>query len=157
LITKKFEDKYNNVIEKWIDISFTEENLIMSMYDLDIQHKETVFRQAVVESGNFKSKLFKNGNNLFGMRRATQRETKALKKTYMGYAKYPHWIHSIIDYKIWQGDKNINDYKTFLKKRNYAKNVNYFSHLKSVRLDKDLKQLLNIINVLPLEATKKRR
>ncbi len=157
LTTKQLEDKYNDVIEKWVDINFSEQNLIMAMYDLEIQHKEIVFRQAYVESGNFKSKLFKKGNNMFGMKRASQRVTTALKKTIGGYATYQHWIHSIIDYKLWQGETKIKDYKTFLKKRNYAQNPNYISHLKSVRINKDIKELLNIINEKPLVAEKEKK
>lgn len=87
---------------------------------LDIQFPDIVLRQAICESGGFKSKLTKRGNNIFGMRLARKRKTTAIGKC-GGYAQYAHWVESVIDYKLWQGDKPITEnYVTYLKRKNYC-------------------------------------
>ena len=77
-------------------------NVYKAIVEMGIKFPDIVFAQAILESGNFKSKLTKLNNNLFGMKLAKVRETTAIGKGKGGYAKYETWIHSIEDYSHWQ-------------------------------------------------------
>ena len=104
----------------------------------NIKHPEVVFAQAIIESGHFKSPLFINKNNLFGMKVPKKRETTAVNKGNKGYAKYHSWDSSVDDYLLWQEFtlKNKNEltktqYLSLLGKI-YAKDKNYITSLKRV-------------------------
>ena len=110
-----------------MSLELTKENVLYIIKKCKIQFPEEVLKQSIHESGNFKSKLSVKGNNIFGMRKAKQRETFALKKEYCNYATYSHWIYSIADYKLWQRNKKIKykKYSQYLTSRGYAMDKNY--------------------------------
>ena len=81
-------------------IKFSKEEFITFLKDINIKYPEVVYAQAVIESG-FKSKLFINNNNLFGMRVAKSRPTLASNKS-SNYAHYNNWKESVIDYALYQ-------------------------------------------------------
>ena len=84
-------------------LTLNKENLVKTMKEMGIQHVDIVLAQAIIESGTFKSHVFKTKNNMFGMRVAKRRGTTALdKKTYHGYATYASWIDCVRDYKLYQ-------------------------------------------------------
>ena len=66
-----------------------------------IKYPDIVMAQAKIESGHFTSAIFKENNNLFGMKLPAQRKTTAIGKN-RGHAKYETWQDSVKDYKIWQ-------------------------------------------------------
>ena len=83
---------------------FSPQNLqkYLSLIDIRGFGKDSVIlRQAIVESAWFKSKLFIEGNNLFGMKLATTRPTTAIGKC-RGHAKYKHWTDSVKDIILYQ-------------------------------------------------------
>jgi len=131
-----------DVPQSWENMPLTSENVARAIVDCKIQHPEVVFRQAIIESGNFKSKLCTKSNNIFGMRKARTRRTLAIGKTKSSYAVFRHWSHSIYDYKIWQGETLIKDYYQFLTKKRYSANGKYASHLKRVRLEPKILAIL---------------
>ena len=55
----------------------------------------------MIESGNFTSNLFKQNNNMFGMKEAKQRPTTALGAE-NNYAYYEDWQSCVEDYALWQ-------------------------------------------------------
>jgi hypothetical protein len=63
---------------------------------LKFPYPEVVFMQARIESGNFTSKVFRDNNNMFGMRLPRIRPTLAVGERY-GYAVYASWRDSVID------------------------------------------------------------
>ena len=67
-----------------------------------IAHADIVYRQAVLETGNFKSDIFRNNNNLFGMRGVKALPTTQIGICEKGYGIYESWQMSIFDYAIWQ-------------------------------------------------------
>lgn len=106
--------------------------------EMGIKFPDVVFAQAVLESGNFTSNLFKNHNNLFGMKLPKIRETVAIGRVKNGYAKYNSWSESIYDYFLWQNymlsKKDIStkkDYLVFINKI-YAENKSYVRILNRV-------------------------
>ena len=110
---------------------FSKENLARLIYTLKIAHPDIVMAQAIIESGNFKSNIFKENNNLFGMKMPEYRKTTAI-GTNRGHAVYRNWRESVIDYALWQGKRarysTTNQYLRRL--RSYAADPNYISKIK---------------------------
>jgi len=110
---------------------FSKENMMRLMYSLKIAHPDIVMAQAIIESGNFKSNIFKENNNLFGMKMPEYRKTTAI-GTNRGHAVYRNWRESVIDYALWQGKRarytTTNQYLRRL--RSYAADPNYITKIK---------------------------
>lgn len=100
------------------------EGLYDALLFYNIKHPDIVYAQAILETGNFTSKLCVEGNNLFGLRSKN-------------YFKYNHWTESVIDYKnkIQYRYKNNENYYLFLKRINYAEDSLYISKLKSIKVN----------------------
>lgn len=77
------------------------DSLIIYMFQVGIQNIDIVYTQAILETGYFKSSLFKEGHNMFGMKLARQRETTAIGEM-LGHAKFSCWEDSVLDYFMWQ-------------------------------------------------------
>lgn len=102
-----------------IDTFFSESALKDEITRNNILFEDIVYNQARLETGNFKSRVFKKYNNLFGF----------VGKN--GYIKYNSWRASVIDYKAWQYDYyRGGDYYTFLKAIGYAEDSLYISKLR---------------------------
>lgn len=110
---------------------FSKENMMRLMYNLKIAHPDIVMAQAIIESGNFKSNIFKENNNLFGMKMPEYRKTTAIGIN-RGHAVYRNWRESVIDYALWQGKRarysTTNQYLRRL--RSYATDPNYIKKIK---------------------------
>ncbi len=63
---------------------------------------EVIYYQSRLETGNFKSELCIEHNNLFGMRLARTRPTTATGATENNYASYATWYDSVRDMKLFQ-------------------------------------------------------
>jgi uncharacterized FlgJ-related protein len=99
-----------------------------------ILYPEIAYAQAVLESGNFVSKVAKHNNNLFGMRMPKVRQTTAIGQRY-GYARYYNWKDSVKDYKLWQEallkkypSMTRSQYKSYID-RIYSTGKNYISKI----------------------------
>lgn len=113
---------------------FSEENLIRYMKELNIKYPHIVLAQARIESGTYTSNIFKENNNLFGMKKAYQRATTATGRN-RGHAQYDHWTHSVIDYALWQNKylsraRTETEYYQYLGKH-YAEAGHYIASLKA--------------------------
>ena len=120
-------------------VSLTHVLLYEQINQKNIKFPDIVFAQAVLESGHFKSPLFINQNNLFGMRAPKKRETTAINKGKKEYALYNDWDSSIEDYLLWQeftlknkGNLTRSQYFALLS-RVYASDKRYVTSLKRVR------------------------
>lgn len=102
------------------DRPLTKENLWLTIKELDIKYPHIAFAQALLESGDLKSRLVQLNNNLFGMRYPSKRETVAI-GTKKGYANYNNWIESVQDYKLYQ------DFT--IKRKNISNSTQYINHL----------------------------
>ena len=80
---------------------FTEEKLIDLLKELNVKFPYIVLAQAKLETGNFKSNVFKQNNNLFGMKEARVR-VKTAKGTNLNHAYYDNWQESVYDYAFYQ-------------------------------------------------------
>lgn len=104
------------------------EGLEEALHYYNISHKDIVLAQAILETGNFKSKVCLKYNNLFGLYNSKKKD----------YYKFDHWSHSVDFYKrnIQSKHKPPIDYYVFLKRINYAEDKNYTKNLKKIVNDK---------------------
>lgn len=113
------------------------------IYKLDFDHPHIILAQAKLESGNFRSYVFRKNNNMFGMRFPRKRETVAIKDL-GGYSYYETWMHSIIDIRLYYSELNLDgrteeEVYAFLGRR-YAESPNYVTALKEIVKRENLKQ-----------------
>jgi uncharacterized FlgJ-related protein len=80
---------------------YTEAKAKEYLKQLKVKHVTVALAQLRLESGSATSKVFKENNNLFGMKSAEKRPTTSL-GTKNNHAYYSHWRQSIIDYALWQ-------------------------------------------------------
>lgn len=108
-----------------------------------------LFAQAVHETGNFTSEVYRENNNLFGMREPSKRQTKAI-GTNKGHAIFQTHYASIVDYFLRQKYFNIPNspdtiYMGQTLKSKYATDKNYLPkwqlHIKNMKKP----MLLNVI------------
>lgn len=116
----------NEVTIEQVDWAF-EDSVKNYIKELNIKHPDIVFRQAILESGNFQSAVFKDNNNMFGFKQAYKRPN-VQKGTNRGYAVYGTWQECVIDYALYQtySAKNMSkeQYILFLG-RHYAEDPEY--------------------------------
>lgn len=103
--------------------SQTIESLRTQLNASEIQHKDIVLKQAILETGWLSSYSCKNRHNLFGFR-------------YRGkYLEFDTWQESVEYYSRWQKRHyKGGDYYKFLKDRGYATDPEYITKLKSIKL-----------------------
>lgn len=110
---------------------FTPEKLKEYLEELNVKYPDIVYAQAVIESGNFKSKIFKENNNLFGMKVATIRMTKN-KGEQNGHAYFDTWRDSVDDYCFYSATYlsglSKSEYIAYLS--NYAEDSSYINKIK---------------------------
>ncbi len=114
---------------------FTEANLKQYLKDIHIAFPDIVFSQAVLESGNFKSNIFRINHNMFGMKLAKQRPTLAIDEE-NGHAVYNNWKESVLDYALFQSRylsviKTKELYLEYLR-NNYAEDSSYVHRLNCI-------------------------
>lgn len=103
-----------------------EEVLYNTLVHYEFPFPEIITAQAVLESGNFKSRLCLEHNNLFGLYNSSKGK----------YYYFDSWISSVFAYKDkilykYKEDK-YDSYYSFLVAINYATDPNYISKIKSL-------------------------
>lgn len=123
---------------KLIVTKFTPQSLINYLKYKNVKHKEIVYAQALIETGNFTSNIFKQNNNLFGMKYVGKyrysRPTYAIGEQH-NHALYLNWVESVQDYILWQNMHKKTPIKTQqqyleLLRRTYAEDSSYVSVIK---------------------------
>jgi hypothetical protein len=120
---------------------FSEDKLIEKLKELNVKFPYIAFAQSKLETGNFTSKIFRENNNLFGMKEAKQRITTAL-GTKRKHAYYQDWTQSVYDYGYYQASflgkiKTEEEYFRYLG-NSYAEDPNYLIKIK--KLSQELKE-----------------
>ncbi len=113
---------------------FNETKLIKKIKELNFKFPHIVLAQAYIETGQFTSMIFKQNNNLFGMKEAKQRASVAT-GTMHNHAHYNTWSDSVVDYALFYSTYlySINteeEYFQYLKQ--YAEDPSYIERLKEV-------------------------
>ena len=80
---------------------FNKEKLIQMLKELNVKYPHIVLAQSIIETGSWRSKIFLENNNLFGMKEARKRITTA-GGTQHNHAYYNHWRESVYDYAFYQ-------------------------------------------------------
>lgn len=135
IIKKSILEPELMVINNYDCPEFTPDKLKKYIKSCGIMHPEIVFAQAKIETGNFKSYIFKEGNNLFGMKLATSRPTTAIGEI-SGHALYQNWMQSVQDYALYQSAylrklKSKENYLDYLRE-NYATDQEYVLKIKKI-------------------------
>lgn len=100
-------DKSNNppreVIQVMFDINdpFSEIKVRKYLNDLNVRYVDVAIAQMKLESATGTSKIFREGNNLFGMKHPRVRPTTSL-GVKNNHAYYSHWRQSCVDYALFQ-------------------------------------------------------
>lgn len=123
---------------------FTEEKFIAELNRLNVKFPHIVMAQAIAETGHYQSQVFKENNNLFGMKQATVRINTA-KGTQNGHAYYDNWYQSVYDYAFYQcrylGQINSeNDYYLYLSSSYAEAGDGYVKLLKDIIETEKLKE-----------------
>lgn len=101
-----------------------EEGLMDALIYFDVQHPHIVYAQAILETGNFTSKVCKENNNLFGLYDSRNKK----------YYAFNHWSESIIAYINYIQYKYSppKDYYIFLQDIGYAEDPRYTDKLRVI-------------------------
>jgi uncharacterized FlgJ-related protein len=135
-------------VERIIEIKehdvFHQDKLVEMMKSLNVKYPWIPMAQSIVETGHWKSHIFKENHNLFGMKEAKQRVTTA-QGTQNNHAYYSTWRESVYDYAFYQarylGQINSeSDYYAYLD-ASYAENPNYIAAIKKAIEEYKLKEL----------------
>lgn len=123
---------------------FTEKALIAKIETLNFKYPYIVLAQTYLETGHYKSVIFKENHNLFGMREAAQRANLA-KGTNRNHAYYDNWQDSLLDYALYYSTylydiKTEGEYFEYLR-QNYAEDPTYVERLKDVIRNRKLKSV----------------
>lgn len=117
---------------------FNPEKLKAYILELNIRFPHIVYAQALLESGEFNSHIFKENNNLFGFKVAKLRPTTNLGEN-RGHAYYANWRECVVDYGFYSAAylkeiRTEDEYFQYLG-QNYAEDPNYVSKLKKIVSD----------------------
>ena len=133
IAAKKPEKEYVHT-EIVINREHNQSKLFERIDELPFKYPEIIKAQMVLETGNFKSIVYKTNNNVFGMRLAKQRITLATGDN-LKHAVYKNVEESIIDRLIYEAKYMNNlskeEYYSFLD-RLYAEGDNYSKTLKQI-------------------------
>jgi hypothetical protein len=100
-----------------------------------VKFPEIVMAQVLHESARFKSSIFFENHNLFGMKEAHSRQTTST-GTNRGHATYDSWQDSVNDYALYQasflrGVKTESQYLAYLNEH-YAEDIKYDIKIKKL-------------------------
>ena len=115
---------------------FNEENLRKEIKRLNLRFEDIIVAQYKLETGNGTSQVFKENNNLFGMKQARVRPSTALGEN-LNHAYYNNWQECVQDYAFWQvymakDIRNEDEYYQLLDEI-YAEGDNYSQKLKQLQ------------------------
>lgn len=113
---------------------FDQDKLVVMLKDLNVRFPHIVVAQARLETGGYRSRIFKENNNLFGMKQATVRVNTA-SGTQHNHAYYDTWRESVYDYAFYQtrylsGAKTEAEY-LYVLGQSYAEDPNYVTKLQN--------------------------
>lgn len=117
------------------DSTITKESLYQYLINTRISNPKIIYCQAILESSNFTSELYKKNNNLFGMKLPKNRITSG-SGVCGTYQKYHNWRESVSDYMLWviQNNASSLDESSYLKllSKIYAEDPKYIEKLKNI-------------------------
>ena len=141
---------YEDVHVVTYDNTFSEDKLIEEIKKYNFRFPHIVYAQAIHETYKFKSNIFMENHNLFGMKQAIVRMNVA-KGTQFGHAYYNNWKESVLDQALWYStyaDKCYTEDQLYqLLDQVYAEDTSYIPKVKGIIKQYNLKQLFENENV----------
>jgi uncharacterized FlgJ-related protein len=115
---------------------FSEQNLRKEIKKLNLKFENVLIQQYKLETGNGTSQVFKENNNIFGMKNAYFRPSTAIGNN-LGHALYENWKYSVADMAMFQAQvlRNVHtedEYYQFLDQF-YSETKDYSTRLKSIK------------------------
>lgn len=112
--------KHSDFLKEWDANSTT---MLAACEYYGVKYPRIVTAQAILESGNFKSEVFKKYNNPFGLYNSSKND----------YFKFSHWTEAVLAYKVMiQNKYKEGDYYQFLEELPYAEDKDYIKAVKAV-------------------------
>jgi uncharacterized FlgJ-related protein len=110
------------------------ENVLIELKKNNVYFPEIVLKQALLETGGFKSNICIENNNLFGIRHYPANDTTYAICKNRGFLAFKDWRDSVKEYKRLQ-KRMFTDkyYYEFLNKANYAEKDLYIQRLKELK------------------------
>ena len=126
--------------------SFSKEKMANMLDDLNVKFPWIPMAQSMIETGQWKSEVFLENNNLFGMREAKSRITTSI-GTNLNHAEYNSWRESVYDYAFYQSRylgniKTESEYYQYLD-ASYAEDPGYIKKVQQIVERCNLKKLFN--------------
>lgn len=123
---------------------FHKDKLSQMLKDLNVKFPHIVMAQSIQETGHWKSSIFLENNNLFGMKEARSRITTA-GGTSRNHAFYGHWRESVYDYAFYQcrylaGIRSEAEYYQYIS-ASYAEDPAYVQRVKAIVEREGLKKM----------------
>lgn len=113
-------EKYDDFFK---DQEATSINMLVACEYYGVKYPSIVTAQAILESGNFKSQVFKKYNNPFGLYNSATND----------YYKFNHWTDAILAYQTMIEYKyEGGDYYLFLDSIGYATDQDYIRKVKAI-------------------------
>lgn len=111
--------------------------VVKNLYGYTKVSTKTLYAQAWHETGDFKSQVFKENKNLFGMRHPSKRKTFS-QGSNLGHAVFKNHLSSVRDYFERQKEFNIpnsedSGYMLKTVNSNYAEDPNYLTKWQNVK------------------------
>jgi hypothetical protein len=114
--------------------SFSKEKLFLEIDRYSFKYPDIVKAQAILESGHFKSPVFLQNNNMFGMRKAMVRITTA-EGSNLNHAYYVDWKYCVADRALYEAQYlsklTREEYFSYLD-QTYAEGEGYSKLLKQI-------------------------
>jgi len=115
--------------------AFSKEKLKEYIIQLNIKFPHIVLAQSELESNHYKSPIFKENNNMFGMKQARIRPTTNTGEN-RGHAVFDTWRDCVVDYAFYSAAylkdiKTEDQYFQYIKAY-YAEDPNYVSKLRTI-------------------------
>jgi hypothetical protein len=125
---------------------FSSDKLISRIKEMHFQYPYIIYGQALLETDHFKSRIFIENNNVFGMKEATKRINMARGSQY-DHAYYNNWLDSVYDYGLYYACylsriTTEDQYYSFLAEY-YSEDADYVVKLKKIIEQENLKSLFN--------------
>lgn len=120
-------------VEQQSKMPVTDETALCFMQQIGIEHPHIVLAQMKLESGNYTSKLALENNNYFGMKQPRKRATTSIGEK-NGYASYKSWVHSVLDYALWQKEyaRSLTEVEYLDSLTTYAEDSSYRNKVQQI-------------------------
>lgn len=111
------------------------DSILNFIFELRLEHPYIVYSQAIIESNNFSSNIWKENNNMFGMKMPERRPTVAISIN-KGHSVYKNWRDCVIDYALFQSSylRGLTEEEYFVKiGSSYAEDSSYEKKIREVK------------------------